>query len=322
MTFGEAAAGQFMHGVGAPEKTAFEIMDRAFEKGVNFWDTANVYGEDGLSERIIGKWFEQNKSKREKIILATKFRFTMGTGPDDKGASRAAILKAVDGSLKRLQTDCIDLYQIHMQDMKVPEEETLETLNELVKAGKVKEIGCSNYAGYRLMKSLGLSEKNNWKAYVCLQAQYSLTCRSTELELVPVLRDEGLDMIAWSPLMGGFLSGKYRPENKKPKQSRLSSWGSNFLHWDQEKNWQILDALKAIAAEQNKSCAEIALAWCLTRPFMRSVIIGARTVAQLEENIKAADVVLTEEQIKKLDKVSELELFYPYEFIKNVNGKW
>jgi len=322
MTFGEAAAGQFMHGVGAPEKTAFEIMDRAYEKGVNFWDTANVYGEEGLSERIIGKWFEKNKSKRAKIILATKFRFTMGSGPDDKGASRSAILKAIDGSLKRLQTDCIDLYQIHMQDMKVPEEETLETLNELIQAGKVKEIGCSNYAGYRLMHSLAIAKNKKLNPFISLQAQYSLTCRTTELELTPILRDNPIDMIAWSPLMGGFLSGKYKKEDKKPKQSRLSSWGSKFLPWDQEKNWQILDALKEVAAQQNKSCAEIALAWCLTRPFMRSVIIGARTVAQFEENIKAAEVTLSDDQIKKLNKVSELDLFYPYEFIKNVNGKW
>ncbi len=322
MTFGEPDQKSFMHGVGTPEKTAFEIMDKAYEAGVNFWDTANVYGQDGLTEKIIGHWFEKNKGKRDDIVLATKCRFNMGPNINHKGASRKHIYQAIEASLQRLQTDYVDLYQIHMQDFNTPEQETLEALNELIRAGKVRNMGCSNYTGYRLERSINIAEKRNLNPYISLQAQYSLTCRTAELELTPVLRDHGLDMIAWSPLMGGFLSGKFSRENKKPENARLTKWGSDFLPFDTEKNWLILETLKEVAKEQNKSCAEIALAWCLTRPFMRSVIIGARTVTQLEENIKAAEVVLTAEQIKKLDKISALELVYPYSFIKNVDGKW
>src|SRR5687768_3791473 len=216
MTFGEADEKSFMHKVGSDEDTAHAVLDRAVEKGVNFVDTADVYGQDGLSERVLGNWLAA-RGTRDKIVLATKFRFTMGDGPNRSGASRYRIVKCCEDSLRRLKTDRIDLYQIHMQDITVPEEETLRALDDLVSAGKILYTGCSNYAAYRLMNSLWLSRTNHWASFVSLQVQYSLLVRDIEREHVSLSREEGLGILPWSPLAGGFLTGKF--EKGKPPQT-------------------------------------------------------------------------------------------------------
>ena len=213
MTFGEADEKSFMHKVGSDEETSHAVLDRALAGGVNFVDTADVYGQDGLSERVLGNWLAA-RGARDKIVLATKFRFTMGEGPNRSGASRYRIVKCCEDSLRRLRTDRIDLYQIHMQDITVPEEETLRALDDLVRAGKVLYIGCSNYAAYRLMNSLWLSRQNQWASYVTLQAQYSLLVRDLEREHVPLCREEGLGILPWSPLAGGFLTGKFERDKQ------------------------------------------------------------------------------------------------------------
>src|SRR5215831_15042619 len=213
MTFGEADEKSFMHKAGSDEATSHAVLDRALAAGINFIDTADVYGQDGLSKRVLGNWLAARGS-RDKIVLATKFRFTMGEGPNRNGASRYRIVKCCEDSLRRLRTDRIDLYQIHMQDITVPEEETLRALDDLVAAGKVLYVGCSNYTAYRLMHSLWLSRTNRWTRYVTLQAQYSLISRDLEREHVPLCRTEGLGILPWSPLAAGFLTGKF--ERGKP----------------------------------------------------------------------------------------------------------
>jgi len=211
MTFGEPDPGSMMHGIASDEATAHQIANRAVDAGINFFDTADVYGNDGLSERVIGNWFEKDK-RRNDVVLATKFRFRMRKGENGTGASRLHIVRSVEHSLKRLKTDRIDLYQIHMQDITVPEEETLRALDDLVRAGKVIYIGCSNYAAYRLADSLWISRAQHRERFVSLQTQYSLVERNIEREHVPLCQKEGLGILPWSPLAGGFLSGKYRKE--------------------------------------------------------------------------------------------------------------
>jgi len=206
MTFGEADEKSFMHKVGSDEATSHAVLDRALASGINFIDTADVYGQDGLSERVLGNWLTA-RGTRDKIVLASKFRFTMGEGANRSGASRYRIVKCVEDSLRRLRTDRIDLYQIHMQDITTPEDETLRALDDLVSAGKVLYIGCSNYAAYRLMNSLWLSRTQNLVKFVTLQAQYSLIARELEREHVPLCRETGLGILPWSPLAGGFLTG-------------------------------------------------------------------------------------------------------------------
>src|SRR6476661_3268579 len=231
MTFGEADEKSFMHKAGSDEATAHAVLDRALAAGINFIDTADVYGQDGLSERVLGNWITQ-RGTRDKIVLATKFRFTMGDGPNKSGASRYRIIKCCEDSLRRLKTDRIDLYQIHMQDITVPEEETLRALDDLVRAGKVLYLGCSNYAAYRLMNSLWLSKTNSWAKFVTLQAQYSLIVRDLEREHVPLCRDMGLGILPWSPLAGGFLSGKFEKGKPPGADARLGAKPERFARYD------------------------------------------------------------------------------------------
>src|SRR5690349_10502586 len=223
MTFGEADDKSFMHKVGCDEKTSFAIMNRALERGAGFIDTADVYGQDGLSERVVGAWMTETKS-RDKVILATKFRFRMGDGANGTGASRYRIVRTVEDSLRRLRTDRIDLYQIHMQDIETPEEETLRALDDLVHAGKVLYLGASNYAAYRMTESIMTSERLGLERFIAFQAQYSLVVRDIEREHVPACKAYGLGIIPWSPLAGGFLSGKYSKDQKPPAGSRLEAW--------------------------------------------------------------------------------------------------
>ena len=321
MTFGEADDKSFMHKVGADEKTSLEILNRALDLGVNFVDTADVYGQDGLSERIIGAWFERDQ-RRNEVVLATKFRFGMGEGPNRTGGSRYRIVRCVEHSLKRLRTDHIDLYQIHMQDIDTPEDEILRALDDLVTQGKVLYLGCSNYAAYRLMDSLWLSKTRNLTNFVTLQAQYSLVSRELEREHVPLCRAQGLGILPWSPLASGFLSGKYDKGQPPPAGARLDKWKDRMSGFDNDRNWRILAAVRAIAAELNATVASVALAWLLKQPQVSSVIFGARSVQQLDENLKAAEVTLSDDQMKRLDEASSFDLGYPYAFMKNVQYTW
>lgn len=320
MTFGENSEKSMMHGIGSPKEQAFAIMDRCLERGANFWDTADVYGDDGMSERIIGEWFETT-GKRDQVILATKFRFRMGDGPNGTGASRYRIVRAVEASLRRLRTDHIDLYQIHMQDRDTPEEETLRALDDLVRAGKVLYLGCSNYTGVRLTDSLWTSKTLGLERFVSLQAQYSLVVRGIERELVPACLDKGLGILPWSPLAGGFLTGKHTKE-ERAAGSRLAKWGPWWSKFDNARCWGAVDTARRIAAERGVSAAQVALAWTAQKPGVTSVIFGARTLEQLDANLAAADLKLTAEEMGALDTASAFEPEYPYDFIKQIAGRW
>ncbi|MDC0718178.1 aldo/keto reductase [Nannocystis bainbridge] len=321
MTFGEADESSFMHKVGSDEATSFRIMNLALEAGVNFWDTADVYGQDGLSERVIGKWFADTK-RRDEVVLATKFRFRMNKGANGTGASRRRIVRCVDDSLRRLQTDRIDLYQIHMQDSDTPEQETLRALDDLVRAGKVLYIGCSNYAAYRLVESLYTSEAQRLERFVSLQAQYSLIVRDIELELVPASLRHGLGILPWSPLGGGFLSGKFERGAPPPPGSRLDKWKERLAGFDTDRNWRTIDAVKAVAAELDATPSQVALAWLLHKPAVTSCIFGARTEDQLRDNLKAAELKLSPAQVRALDEASASPLPYPYAMIRASQGRW
>ncbi len=321
MTFGEADEKSFMHKVGSDEATAHGVIDRALAAGINFIDTADVYGQDGLSERVIGNWLAA-RGARDKIVLATKFRFTIGEGANRSGASRYRIVKCCEDSLRRLQTDRIDLYQIHMQDITVPEEETLRALDDLVRAGKILYIGASNYAAYRLMDSLWLAKSGHMSRYVTLQAQYSLLVRDLEREHVPLCRETGLGILPWSPLAGGFLTGKFEQGKPPAAGTRLGEKASRFAQYDKPRNWQILDAVRAIAAELGTTPGAVSLAWLLAKPQVTSVIFGARDAAQLDANLAAADLELSAKHVELLDQASAFELGYPYSFIHDVQKKW
>jgi aryl-alcohol dehydrogenase-like predicted oxidoreductase len=321
MTFGEADETSFMHGVSADESTSFAIMNKALEAGINFIDTADVYGQDGLSERVIGKWFVEQK-RRDDVVLATKFRFRMSPGPLGTGASRRRIVAAVDASLRRLQTDRIDLYQIHMQDIETPEEETLRALDDVVRAGKVLYLGCSNYAAYRMTESHFISDKLGLERFIALQAQYSLVVRELEREHVPACQKFGLGIIPWSPLAGGFLSGKYRKDQPPPAGSRMDKWVQRWQGYDKPRNWAILDVLQAVADARGASCSQVALAWLLGKPVVSSVIFGARTLEQLDDNLKAAAIELSQAEMQRLDEASAFEIGYPYEFMRGIQSRW
>jgi aryl-alcohol dehydrogenase-like predicted oxidoreductase len=321
MTFGEADDKSFMHQVSCDEKTSFAIMSRALERGVSFIDTADVYGQDGLSERIVGAWMAETKN-RDRVVLATKFRFRMGEGPNASGASRYRIVRTVEDSLRRLRTDRIDLYQIHMQDIDTPEEETLRALDDLVHAGKVLYLGASNYAAYRLVDSQWISRTEHLHRFVAFQAQYSLLVRDLEREHVPVCQKFGLGILPWSPLAAGFLSGKYAKDKPPPPGARLEKWKERFAGFDNERGWRTLDAVNAIAREKGTTAAAVSLAWLLAKPAVTSVIFGARSVEQLDDNLKAADVQLSAAEVQRLDEASAFEVGYPYRFIANIQKRW
>jgi aryl-alcohol dehydrogenase-like predicted oxidoreductase len=321
MTFGEADEKSFMHQVGSSEAESFRVLDRALDLGINFVDTADVYGQDGLSERVLGKWLGQGK--RERIVLASKGRFRMAEGPNGSGASRLRITRAIDASLKRLATDRMDLYQIHMQDAATPEEEVVRALDDAVRAGKVVYVGCSNYAAYRLVGALHAARELGAASYCTLQAQYHLACRDIEREHVPACQRYGLGILPWSPLAGGLLTGKYRKGQAAPSGSRMAKWKERYDTFDKRpKNWDIVEELVKIAAEVQRPASQVALAWLLAKPAVCSVIFGARDVKQLEDNAGAGDVELSAAQIGRLDAVSALELGYPYDFMQRIDGRW
>ena len=293
---------------GVDQSLADQLLKSSFDAGVNFVDTADVY-TNGESEKTLAKAISNVGIARKDIVIATKAFGRTGPGRNDVGASRGHIMDAVEASLKRLQTDYIDLYQIHGADSVTPVEETLRALDTLVFQGKVRYIGCSNWYAWQLMKALGISEAKNLAKLDTLQAYYSIAGRDLEREIVPLLKDQGTGLLVWSPLAGGLLSGKYSRENQKPEDSRRSAF--DFPIVDKERTWRILDVLRPIAQAHNTGVATIALAWVLAKPFVTSVIIGAKRIEQLEQNLAAVDVQLAPEEIKRLDEVSALPPEYP-----------
>jgi len=312
----ELCLGTMTFGRETSEADSFRIMDRFVEAGGNFLDTADVYTR-GASEDIVGKWLRTRR--RDDVVLATKVRFAMGDGPNDIGLSRKHILSGVKDSLRRLGTDYIDLYQVHAWDPRTPLEETLSTLNDLVREGLVRYIGASNFKGWQLQKAIDLSRRNGWEPFVSLQPQYNLLCRATEYELIDVCVEEGLGVLPWSPLRGGWLSGKFtRGMERPPEDSRVAiaeqhGWGESWSRYNTDATWRVLDALYAVAEEAGKTPAQAAINWLLNRPGVTSPIIGARTIEQLEANLGAAGWSLSAEQMERLNAASDLYVSYPYD---------
>jgi aryl-alcohol dehydrogenase-like predicted oxidoreductase len=299
----------FWKAIGSVDQAgADELIKASIEAGINFFDTADVYSE-GESERTLGQSLKNLNIARKDVVLATKVFSRVGPGPNDVGASRGHIMDAIEASLRRLQTDYIDLYQIHGNDSVTPIEETLRALDNLVNQGKVRYIGCSNWQAWKIAKSLGISEFKNLARFDTLQAYYSIAGRDLEREIVPLLEADKTGLLVWSPLAGGLLSGKFSRENQKPEGSRRSEF--DFPLVDRERTWKILDAMAPIAKAHNCSAARISLAWLLTKPVVTSVIIGAKRLDQLQDNLAAVDVKLTEDEMKRLDEVSALPPEYP-----------
>ena len=282
-------------------------IDMCVGAGLNLIDTADIYS-NGLSEEIVGAAV---KDRRNDLVIATKLRFPMGKGPNDRGLSRYHLINACEASLRRLNTDRIDLYQLHQWDGLTPLEETLEALDLLVKAGKVRYVGASNYSGWHLMKALAIAARDRLPAFVSQQIHYTLQAREAEQELVPISLDQGLGILVWSPLAGGLLSGKYRRGQPQPEGRKLNEWTEPPVH-DEGRLYDIVDVVVDVAEKHGVTGAEVALAWLLGRPGVASVIVGARTEKQLETNLKAADLTLTAEDRGRLDKVSQTPLAYPY----------
>ena len=306
MTFGGRGYWTNVGQVEQPEADA--LVGAALEAGVNFFDTADVYSE-GRSEEILGRALGQ---RRKDVVLATKVRGRTGPGPNDVGLSRKHVLESCDGSLRRLGTDYIDLYQVHSYDPKTPLEETLRALDDLVRAGKVRYIGASNYTGWQLMKALAISDAQHLERFVTLQALYSLVARDLEHELVPLSLEEKLGILPWSPLGAGFLTGKYRRGKPRPTGARRSDARNQFLQFDEERGFDIVDELERIAGAHGATIAQAALNYLLRKPGVTSVIIGAKTMAQLADNLKAADWEMTADEAARLDALSEPPRLYPY----------
>ena len=289
-------------------KAARQQIDICLEAGVNLIDTADIYS-NGLSERILG---EALGVDRQEILLATKVRGAMGTGPNDDGLSRHHIMHAVEASLRRLETDYIDLYQVHEWDGHTPLEETLAALDALVQSGKVRYVGCSNYTARQLMKALWISDRRGYESFVSEQIYYSLQARDAENELIPIAIEEGLGILVWSPLAGGLLSGKYRRGQDAPEGTRrFEGWTEPPVD-DEDRLYDTIDVLVEIADGHGVSAAQVALAYTLAKPAVTSVIIGARTEEQLRDNLAAADLTLSEEELDRLDTLSGVPLLYPY----------
>jgi aryl-alcohol dehydrogenase-like predicted oxidoreductase len=282
-------------------------IDLCLDVGINMIDSADVYSA-GRSEEILGEALEK---RRNRVLVATKARFAMGDGANDAGLSRLHLVDACEASLRRLRTDHIDLYQMHEWDGQTPVEETMEALDTLIRSGKVRYIGCSNYSAWHLMKALGVSEQKGYQRFVSQQIHYTLQAREAEYELVPLSLDQGLGILVWSPLGGGLLTGKYRRNQKQPEGRRLSGWGEPPV-LDENKLYDIVDVLDGIAKSRGVTVAEVALSWLLRRPAVTSVLVGARTEEQLKTNLKAINLVLSDEERAKLDGVSTPPLLYPY----------
>lgn len=315
----ELCLGAMTFGREADEAASQQMMNRFAEAGGNFIDTADVYTR-GTSEEIVGRWLKTRH--REDFVIATKVRFTMGEGPNDVGLSRKHILAGVEASLRRLGVDYIDLYQVHCWDALTPLGETLSTLDSLVKSGKVRYVGVSNYGAAHLQKAVDVARHNGWEPFTCLQPLYNLLDREIEWELVEVCRNEGLGIIPWSPLRGGWLSGKYRrgmqapPEGTRIEKAEQMGWSEGWSTYANDHTWAVIDELLAVAGETGKTPAQVALNWLLNKPGVTAPIIGARNMEQLNNNLDASGWTLNADQMGRLDKVSAKPLPYPYDFIQ------
>lgn len=309
--------GTMTFGKESDEATSFAIMDAYVKAGGNFFDTADVYS-NGASEEIVGRWLKAHPTEASQVVVATKGRFPTGPGPNDIGLSRRHLGVALDGSLKRLGVERIDLYQMHAWDALTPIEETLRFLDDAVRAGKIDYYGFSNYIGWQLTKAAHTALRLGLNAPVTLQPQYNLLMRDVELEVVPAALDAGIGLLPWSPLAGGWLTGKYKRDQFPTGATRLGEdpkrGGEAFEPRNaQERTWRVLDALEATAKARGVSMAEVALGWLVDRPSVTSVILGARTVEQLNENLKAQQTKLTADEVASLDAASTPTITdYPY----------
>ncbi len=306
MTFG--GRGQFRDVGQTDLEGARRQIDMALDAGVNLIDTADVYS-GGAAEEIVGQALS---GRRERVLLATKARFPMGDGPNEAGLSRHHLIEACEASLRRLGTDHIDLYQVHEWDGQTPLEETLAALEHLVQTGKVRYVGCSNFAGWQVMKALGAADRTGLPRFVSQQVYLSLQERSAEYEIVPSALDQGLGLLIWSPLAGGLLSGKHRRGEPPPEGSRHAGDWDEPPVYDEDKLYDTVDVLVEIAETHDVSPAQVALAWLLRRPGITTVIVGARTDEQLSDNLAAAELELAEEEVDRLEEVSRPPLIYPY----------
>ena len=318
MTFGAKGENQQWGQIASLDQDgADKVVDRALKAGVNFIDTADVYSA-GQSERILGQSLENLGVKRKDVLIATKAFGSMGTGPNDRGASRGHLMDSVEGSLERLQMDHIDLYQIHGTDTVTPIDETLRALDDLVAGGMVRYVGVSNWQAWRIAKALGISEKQGYARFETVQSYYSIGGRDLERDIVPLLTEEKLGLMVWSPLAGGLLSGKYGPGAPGNGEGRRASF--NFPPVEEERAWASVAAMREVAKKHDTSVATVALAWVLAKPFVMSIIIGASNLDQLEQNLSATGLTLDADDIVKLDEVSALKPEYPGWMLERQTG--
>jgi aryl-alcohol dehydrogenase-like predicted oxidoreductase len=314
----ELCLGAMTFGREADEHTSHQMLDRFVAAGGSFIDTADVYSA-GESERVLGRWLKTRS--RDDLVIATKVYGTMGSAPNDGGAGRKHILSAVEASLRRLGTDYIDLYQVHVFDNATPLEETLGTLDRLVTSGKVRFVGASNYTGWQLQKSIDLARQHGWEPYTCLQPLYNLLDRDVELDLIPVCRNEGVGVIPWSPLRGGWLTGKYQrdmtgpPPDTRVERAVREGWQEQWATYANERTWSVLDAARAVAGETGRTIAQVALRWVVQRPGVTAPIIGARDLTQLDDNLGATGWSLTDAQLDRLTTASAPRLPYPHDLL-------
>ena len=306
MTFGGKGA---LASVGTTNvEEARRLTDMCLDAGVNLIDTADVYSA-GLSEEIVGEVL--GGKRKNNVMIATKARFAMGNGANDAGLSRFHLVQACEASLKRLKTDVIDLYQLHQWDGQTPVEETMEALDTLIRQGKVRYIGCSNFSAWHIMKALGVAERHNYQRFVSQQIYYSVDGRDAEYELVPVSVDQGLGILVWSPLSGGLLSGKHRRDHTE-KGTRREAGGFGAPIYDEDRLWKIVDTIIDVAKARDVTASQVALAWLLERPGVTSLIIGGRNESQFKDNLAAAELKLTKDEVERLEKVGRPNLLYPY----------
>jgi aryl-alcohol dehydrogenase-like predicted oxidoreductase len=316
MTFGSEGFWKVMGALGQPAVN--ELIHQAFEAGINFIDTANVYSM-GQSEALIGEALKQLDLPRDELVIATKATGIMNNQPNGRGQSRYHLMNELDASLKRLQLDHVDLYQLHGFDPLTPFEESLSALNDMVRSGKVRYIGLCNMAAWQVMKALAISDRHNWARFASVQAYYTVAGRDLERELLPLIRDQNLGLMVWSPLAGGLLSGKYDREGKGPAGSRRNEF--DFPVIDKQRAFDCVDAMRPLAERREVSVAQIALAWLLAQPAVSSVIIGAKTTDQLQDNLAATRIELDAEELAMLETVSRLPSEYPGWMIE-LQGKY
>jgi len=314
MTFGGKG---FFKAVGqVDQKAATALISKALEAGVNFIDTADVYSE-GMAESFVGRALKEIGAKRSDVVIATKVYGRMSQAPNDAGLSRGHIIDAVQASLDRLQTDHIDLYQVHAQDFVTPVEEVLQALNDLVRQGLVRYVGVSNWQAWRIMKAQGIADKHGWTRFESLQAYYSIVGRDIERDIVPMLEDQKMGLMVWSPLAGGILSGKFGPHHQGPDGARRTSF--DFPPVDKDLAWALVAAMREIGTAKGVSVARVALAYVLAKPFVTSLIVGAKTLDQLGDNLAAAELSLATDEIERLDKLSALRPEYPGWMVERQN---